>query len=188
MQRQSLASLVLDIVFSRPTPLKTNRLIVLATNAVLLACVAEFVSLPLVDPAADVIYTRVGAVAPTEAKIALRHPFTNASEGAVHVVYRQAAVPLGAVPHRWADGPIATVTAETDWTAVVRLTGLWPNTSYECTCGFLSLAIPRTLAYGGAQIASRTRKSSCCPFLSVRSRSGRSPTRACRAGTISGSS
>jgi alkaline phosphatase D len=106
----------------------------LGINLLLLNFALDFYFTPLLDPASAVSFTRVGAVSPDSAKISIRYPFDNATEGTLQVIYRQAIQGelLSAATNPWKDGPIATVYADSDWTTVVKLTGLWPSTPYEC--------------------------------------------------------
>jgi alkaline phosphatase D len=107
----------------------------LAINVLLLNFVLDLYLTPLLEPGTSVTFSRVGAVGPDSAKIAVRYPFSNATEGIVHVVYRQvlAGELLSMEAGAWKDGPVASVSEDSDWTAVVKLSGLWPSTSYECT-------------------------------------------------------
>jgi alkaline phosphatase D len=87
---------------------------------------------PVIDDASDVIFTRVGAVYSDAVKITVRHPFANTTEGVVQVVWRQAAAALSTETDGWTDGPVVTLSNESDWTSTIKLSGLWPSTSYEC--------------------------------------------------------
>ena len=113
----------------------------LAVNTLLLFAVAEFVATPYFDDASSVVYTRVGALYPDAAKIVLRYPpSTNATENLVRVSWRQASKTYSDAS--WREGPLVNLTAETDWVQTVRLTGLWPKTTYECKHYLLSVERP----------------------------------------------
>ena len=117
------------VVFSVPSPVRALRLANLAINTLLLFAVVEFIAVPYFDDASGVVYTRVGALSPDAAKIVVRYPpTTNATENLVRLAYRQ----VKSTPQSWREGPIANLTAENDWVQTVRLTGLWPTTTYEC--------------------------------------------------------
>lgn len=85
---------------------------------------------PFLDTASDVVFTRVGAVYPDSVKIVARYPELN-STGEVlrRLIYREAKI---FEPEPWKDGPLMAFTKDKDWVDTVKLTGLWPNTSYEC--------------------------------------------------------
>ncbi|CAL1703852.1 unnamed protein product [Somion occarium] len=101
----------------------------LAINTLLLLAAAEFVVYPVLDKATDVTFTRVGAVYPDSVKIVVRYPHHDTNETQVQVVWRQASD--SQVIPGWKTGPIVNLTEHNDWVNTVRLTGLWPSTSYE---------------------------------------------------------
>ena len=121
------------IVFSVPSPVRALHYANLAINTLLLLAVAEFLAVPYFDDASGVVYTRVGALTPDAAKIVVRYPpTTNATENLVRLSWRQANT-NGLTDAPWRPGPLANLTADHDWVQSVRLSGLWPSTTYECT-------------------------------------------------------
>ncbi|KAL4246501.1 hypothetical protein ABKN59_008654 [Abortiporus biennis] len=126
--KNSFSRNIVSILFSLPSPSRILTLTNLTINILLMLMAAEFVFYPLFDDAKDVQFTRVGAVYPDSVKIALRYPASgNATAHSLHVLWRQTT----ATDTTWSSGPTANLTQENDWTATVRLTGLWPKTSYE---------------------------------------------------------
>lgn len=119
------------IIFSLPSPSRRIRSTHLAINTLLLLAAVEFVLHPFFDPAADVVFTRVGAVYPDGAKIVVRYPELNATETKVKVIWREfkegASIDMG-----WRDGPIIELTEQDDWIGTGKLSSLWPSTAYEC--------------------------------------------------------
>lgn len=83
----------------------------------------------MIDDAAGVVFTRVGAVWPDAAKVVVRYPVTNATDTQVRLLWRQAS---GVEESGWNTGPLVNLTAEHDWINTARLEGLWPSTNYEC--------------------------------------------------------
>ncbi|KAI0713393.1 PhoD-like phosphatase-domain-containing protein [Earliella scabrosa] len=119
------------IVFSVPSPVRALHYANLAINTLLLLAVAEFLAVPYFDDASGVVYTRVGALTPDAAKIVVRYPpTTNATENLVRLSWRQANT-NGLTDAPWRPGPLANLTADHDWVQSVRLSGLWPSTTYE---------------------------------------------------------
>lgn len=90
----------------------------------------EFVLYPVIDDAADVVFTRIGAVYPDSAKVVVRYPSSevNATDRQVRLLWRQAS----GLEATWNSGPEVNLTADHDWVDTARLTGLWPSTNYEC--------------------------------------------------------
>lgn len=130
--RAQWKSALSTIVFSVPSPVRALHYANIAINTLLLIFVTEFLAVPYFDNASGVVYTRVGALSPDAAKIVVRHPpTTNATENLVRVSWRQVNTnaPIDAP---WRPGPVANLTAETDWVQTVRLSSLWPSTTYEC--------------------------------------------------------
>ena len=111
-------------------------------NSLLLLAAADLALSPLVHPAHDVSFSRVGAVYPDAAKIVVRAPF---QYDFLHVLYRDTTSPD--LP--WIDGPPLNLLPQNDWVHTVRLDNLWPSTPYECQSLFLlspppfSLTLPR---------------------------------------------
>jgi alkaline phosphatase D len=87
---------------------------------------------PLVDTASDVVFTRVGALYPDSAKIVVRYPKQNATEHTLRLVYRESQSNSLPPSSPWKDGPHLHLNQSFDWVDTVRLTNLWPGTSYEC--------------------------------------------------------
>ncbi|KZT66718.1 hypothetical protein DAEQUDRAFT_443823 [Daedalea quercina L-15889] len=125
-----------SLLLSLPTPSRPIRLANLLINTLLAAAALEFVTYPYFDDAADVVYTRVGAVYPDAAKIVVRYPGlagSNQTNATVQVAWRQ--VPKSGLVESdtWKDGPVALLSEELDWVNTVKLSGLWPSTVYEFT-------------------------------------------------------
>ena len=123
-----------ELLFSLPTTPLTS-IITWSINTLLILFAADFVFTPVIDSAADVIFTRVGAVYPDAAKIVVRYPISdaNSTENNVLVLWRSA---TAAAVEPWTDGPIVHLQYESDWTNTTRLTKLWPSTEYECAYTF----------------------------------------------------
>ena len=134
------SSSLLTLLLSLPTPSRNLRRANLLINTLLAVAALEFVTYPYFDDATDVVYTRVGAVYPDAAKIVVRYPGLsgfNETNATVQVAWRQ--VPQSGVTEVdvWKDGPTATLSQELDWVNTVKLTGLWPSTTYECVLSIL---------------------------------------------------
>lgn len=130
------SSSLFALLLSLPTPSRNLRRANLLINTLLAVAALEFVTYPYFDDATDVVYTRVGAVYPDAAKIVVRYPGLagfNQTNSTVHVAWRQ--VPQSGVVEGevWKDGPVATLSEELDWVNTIKLAGLWPSTTYECT-------------------------------------------------------
>lgn len=125
----------MTLLLSRPSSSPSLTRINILINLSLLLAVAEFVAYPFLDPASEVIFTRVGAVYPEAVKLVVRYPYLNTSD--VQVVWRESLI--SGVPQNWSAGPILHLEGEFDWVDTVTLGGLWPSTSYECMCDFLLL-------------------------------------------------
>ena len=121
----------MTLLFSLPSRSHTLQTFNFGINILLFIAAAEFVFYPLYDNAEAVAFTRIGAVYPDSVKIAVRYPPTsNLSEHNVQVSWRQKS---STSEGHWQDGPIAHLRPENDWIDTVKLEGLWPHTSYECT-------------------------------------------------------
>ena len=123
------------LIFSLPTSSRRLRLANLLINTLLLAAAADFVVTPFLDTADDVIFTRVGAVYPDNVKIIARYKQLelNTTDEEVHlrIIFRETKS-ADSDSSGWSDGPLVVFKPEHDWVNTTRLTGLWPNTSYEC--------------------------------------------------------
>jgi len=119
-----------ELLFSLPTTRVTS-ILTWTINTILILLAADFVFTPVVDSAADVTFTRVGAVYPDAAKIVVRYPISdaNVTERDVLILWRPA---TAAAVEPWTDGPIVHLQPESDWTNTTRLASLWPSTEYEC--------------------------------------------------------
>lgn len=129
------SSSLFSLLFSLPTPSRNLRRANLLINTLLAVAALEFATYPYFDDATDVVYTRIGAVYPDAAKIVVRYPGLagfNETNSTVQVAWRQ--VPQSGVMEGdvWKDGPIATLSEELDWVNTVKLSSLWPSTTYEC--------------------------------------------------------
>ncbi|GJJ12494.1 hypothetical protein Clacol_006736 [Clathrus columnatus] len=100
-------------------------------HSFLLAGVYDLRTISSRDIASSVVFSRVGAVGPNEAKIVIRYP--EIENGMIRVLWRQADSTL---EQTWNPGPLVTLQSEKDWVGVVRLAGLWPRTNYEYCLAF----------------------------------------------------
>lgn len=128
------------LLLSEPSPdVRYNRAN-LFINVLLLAFAVDLVAHPILDPAHDVTFTRIGAVSSDSVKISVRYPSLNAteSEHALKLLWRESP----AKSDFWRDGPSLKLTKEKDWVGTVKLAGLWPKSSYECQCPFLFSPLP----------------------------------------------
>ncbi|KAJ7702478.1 PhoD-like phosphatase-domain-containing protein [Mycena rosella] len=114
------------LVFSLPARSPRLRRANALINGLLVLMVAEFVATPFLDTAADLSFSRIGAVSSDSVKISVRFPEPNAT---AHLLWREHtdADP----PNPWRNGPALAFTPEQDYVFTVKLAGLWPNTSYE---------------------------------------------------------
>ncbi|KAJ7074428.1 PhoD-like phosphatase-domain-containing protein [Mycena amicta] len=106
------------VLLSLPTKFRTNAII----NGVLVLMVLEFVLTPFLDPANQLNFSRVGALSSSTAKILVRSPDQHEHK---QLLYRPTD------ESSWKSGPPLIFTEEEDWVHTVKLTGLWPNTSYQ---------------------------------------------------------
>ncbi|KAJ7081542.1 PhoD-like phosphatase-domain-containing protein [Mycena crocata] len=113
---------LLSLPASSPRLRKANAII----NGVLVLMVLEFVVTPFVDSAADLSFSRIGAVSSDSVKISVRFPQVNST---TQLLFRE---------HKdddsisaWRNGPKLSFSEDADWVHTVKLAGLWPNTSYE---------------------------------------------------------
>ena len=170
-----LTSALKTIVFSVPSPVPALRYANLAINTLLLLAVAEFLLVPYFDDASGVVFTRVGALYPDAAKIVVRYPpTTNATENLVRLSWRQLDK-KGSTDAPWREGPLANLTAQSDWVGIVRLPGLWPSTTYEC----MSVTSIRTIppySYSCNQTGSKISTTPSSHTLQSPSASAPSPT------------
>ncbi|KAJ7184087.1 PhoD-like phosphatase-domain-containing protein [Mycena filopes] len=94
-------------------------------NVLLGLMAIEFIVTPFFDTAADLSFQRIGAVSADSVKIVVRHPHNTTA----HLLFREqkAIEPLNS----WRNGPSLFFSQESDWVNTVKLSGLWPSTSYE---------------------------------------------------------
>ncbi|KAF8197382.1 PhoD-like phosphatase-domain-containing protein [Pholiota molesta] len=136
------------LLFSLPTHSRALARINFAINALLFLAVLDFASTPFLDTAADVVFTRVGAVYPDSIKLVARYPKNNATEDTLLVLYREATANA-----TWKEGPQLHLTADADWAQTARISNLWPSTSYEYV---LADANKTVLPYPSTPIPFRT--------------------------------
>lgn len=123
-------SLLRVLILSLPSTSRRLRLSNVFINTLLIAAAADFVVTPFLDTASDVVFTRIGAVHPDSVKIVARYPeFNSTGQTNRRLIYRET---TSLALESWKDGPIMTFAEDRDWVDTVKLTGLWPNTSYEC--------------------------------------------------------
>ncbi|KAF7322713.1 hypothetical protein HMN09_00050100 [Mycena chlorophos] len=107
------------VALSLPSQLRAN----LALNGLLLLMVLEYIATPFLDPATNLSFSRVGAVSSSTAKISVR------SLDAAQLLYREFR-PEG-TELSWKSGPTLSFSPEEDFVSTAKLSGLWPNTTYE---------------------------------------------------------
>jgi alkaline phosphatase D len=120
------------ILFSLPTNSRYLQCLNFIINTLLFLAVLDLTVTPFVDTASDVVFTRVGALYPDSAKIVVRYPKANATEHTLLLVYREIPSTTLESSSPWKDGPHLQLNQSFDWVDTVRLTNLWPGTSYEC--------------------------------------------------------
>ncbi|KAF8311551.1 hypothetical protein DL93DRAFT_2060834 [Clavulina sp. PMI_390] len=123
------------VLFNLPTKSTALKLVGLLINVAMVSMVADFLYRPLFDTHDDLIFTRVGAVYHDAAKIVVRYP--GAEEG-VRIVWKQVsgvAASLGATnddwESGWTDGPLVSLSEETDWVGTTKIENLWTSTKYQ---------------------------------------------------------
>ncbi|KAF7338542.1 Alkaline phosphatase D [Mycena venus] len=114
------------IALSLPTRSPRLRRANAAINGLLVLMAIEFIATPFLDTAADLSFSRVGAVSADSVKIAVRFPTVNAT---AQLLWREQKDPEN--PSPWRNGPPLSFSAAADYVNTVKLSGLWPNTSYE---------------------------------------------------------
>ncbi|KAJ6500325.1 PhoD-like phosphatase-domain-containing protein [Mycena sanguinolenta] len=95
-----------------------------AINTLLALAVVEFIGTPFIDTAADLSFSRIGAVTSDSVKIAVRFPTPNAT---TQLLWREQKEKEAS----WRNGPSLSFSPDADYVSTVKLNGLWPNTSYE---------------------------------------------------------
>ncbi|GLB35224.1 putative phoD-like phosphatase [Lyophyllum shimeji] len=139
------------LFLSLPTSSRRLRLSNALINTVLLLVAADLVVTPFLDTATDASFTRVGAVHPDSVKVVVRYPETShGGPTPSRLVYRES-TKLNTTS--WRDGPQLTFTQDEDWVDTVKVTGLWPNTTYEYA---LSTANRTILEFPGSPFRFRT--------------------------------
>ncbi|KAJ7231441.1 PhoD-like phosphatase-domain-containing protein [Mycena haematopus] len=93
-----------------------------AINALMALAAVEFIATPFFDTAADLSFSRIGAVTSDSVKIAVRFPTPNAT---VQLLWRE----QKEQPAPWRNGPSLSFSPDADYVHTVKLSGLWPNTS-----------------------------------------------------------
>ncbi|CCM06092.1 uncharacterized protein FIBRA_08339 [Fibroporia radiculosa] len=128
---QSSSSPLFALIFSLPTSSRSLRIVNLIINTLLFTAATDLLLYPYFDDARDVVFSRVGAVYSDAAKIVVRYPGVDSTSRMVQISWRQVTSPEFTSDEFWKEGPAANLTAENDWVATVKLTGLWPSTEYE---------------------------------------------------------
>ncbi|KAF8185067.1 PhoD-like phosphatase-domain-containing protein [Mycena galopus ATCC 62051] len=95
-----------------------------AINGLLALMAVEFIATPFLDTAADLSFSRVGAVSSDSVKIAVRFPTPNATTQLLWREHKEKLTP-------WRNGPSLSFSPDADYVHTVKLSGLWPNTSYQ---------------------------------------------------------
>ncbi|KAH9914716.1 PhoD-like phosphatase-domain-containing protein [Fomitopsis serialis] len=138
------SSSLYTLLLSLPTPSRHLRLTNLFINTLLAVAALEFVTYPYFDDAADVVYTRIGAVYPDAAKIVVRYPGLagfNQTNATVQIAWRQVPNSGAVESEAWKDGPVTLLSEELDWVNTVKVSGLWPSTTYEYVAPYPSSPI-----------------------------------------------
>jgi len=78
--------------------------------------------------APSVVFTRLGAIYPDKAKLAIRYPH---HEGPIHVVWRKFRESSDLQAQPWTLGPPIILSEAGDWVNSTTISPLWPNTIYE---------------------------------------------------------
>ncbi|KAJ7746665.1 PhoD-like phosphatase-domain-containing protein [Mycena metata] len=118
----SFRIILLSLPASSPKLRRANAII----NVVLGLMALEFIATPFIDSAADLSFSRIGAVSADSVKIAVRFPHPNAT---AHLLFREQKETEPA--NSWRNGPALAFSQESDWVNTVKVSGLWPSTSYE---------------------------------------------------------
>jgi alkaline phosphatase D len=118
------------LALSLPTRSKRLSLASVAINTLLLTFCIDFTYTPYLK-AYDPIFTRVGAVDSSSAKILVRYPALE-EQHQLRIVYRQVAPGIAPVGNTWKHGPVLDIEEDKDFTAFGKLARLWPSSDYEC--------------------------------------------------------
>lgn len=105
------------------------RLFSLLVNSFLFLVSVEFVAEDYLRDAPDTVFTRLGAIYPDRAKLAIRYP---GYRDPIHVMWRKVRQTSDPQAQHWVLGPSITLSESADWVNSTTISPLWPNTMYEC--------------------------------------------------------
>ncbi|KAJ4488282.1 PhoD-like phosphatase-domain-containing protein [Lentinula aciculospora] len=136
---------VVSVLFSIKTPSRIIRWTNISINSILMLAFIDFCASPYFDHASDVVFSRIGAVSDSSAKILVRYPNLNET---IQLVWRESK------PNApWNKGVILNLIQENDWADTATLSGLWPSTKYEYAFAGANASL---LAYPGSPLVFRT--------------------------------
>ncbi|KAG8837073.1 hypothetical protein FRB91_007085 [Serendipita sp. 411] len=95
-------------------------------NTLLLLSAADFAYTPLIK-SYNPTFTRVGAIDDSSVKILVRYP--DLQEGQLRIVWQRVHA-LNTHADIWKDGPVLDIEEEKDWTAIGKISNLWPSAEY----------------------------------------------------------
>lgn len=146
----SLASPLVTVILTSPTSSRRLRLLSLFVNSILLLASIEFAIEDYLYDAPDVVFTRLGAIYPDKAKLAIRYPN---HKDPIHVVWREVRESSDLQTQPWILGPPVMLSGAGDWVNSTTISPLWPDTVYE-----YSLATPdkQLLSYPSVPIRFKT--------------------------------
>ena len=150
------------------------RLFSLLVNSFLLLVSVEFAAEGYLHDAPDAVFTRLGAIYPDRAKIAIRYPDY---KDPIHVVWRRVSQASDPQAQPWTLGLPITLSESADWVNSTTISPLWPNTMYECNL-FTPLFDSLFLTFN--QIRWRVRINNYCPTHRAQSSLKPSPIPCCQ--------
>lgn len=134
---KSLTSRLATVILTLPTSSRRLRLFSLFFNSLLLLSSVEFVIEDYLYDAPEVVFTRLGAIYPDKAKLAIRYPH---HQDPIHVVWRRVRESFDMQAQSWTLGPPVMLSEVGDWVNSTTISPLWPNTIYECKSSGHSVA------------------------------------------------
>ncbi|KAF9070321.1 PhoD-like phosphatase-domain-containing protein [Rhodocollybia butyracea] len=133
------------VIFSLKTPSRVIKMTNIAINSLLFVCFLDLSISPYFDDAGDVVFSRIGALSDSSAKVLVRYPKLNET---IHLVWRESRPNTA-----WSKGPTLVLEEENDWVDTVTLSGLWPSTNYEYALAGTNSSL---LAYPASPLSFRT--------------------------------
>lgn len=123
-----------SLLLSFPSKSRLLNLAGFVINTALILLAADFAYTPTLKTY-DPIFTRVGAVDHSSARIVVRYP--GLETGHLRIVW-QRVHPLNAHTDIWKEGPILDIEEEKDWTATGKISNLWPSADYIYRLAYLN--------------------------------------------------